>query len=106
MYILNSDRDCILNTANIARIARTGQYIIADTPDGRNTLGTYATDERTKEVFNELVIAMSSPIILKTDYAHECIPDIRKQFIQSAPLCINDGAINVIDCGVFHMPEE
>jgi len=99
MFIVNQYRDLMQNLDNISFIQVRGKQIIT----GAGRIADYATAERAKEVFEEMINALSPAIVMQNV---EIDKEMMKQ-IQNTPFVVakNDVRIETV-CPIYKMPLE
>ena len=110
MYIVDYKRGEVVNIDNTASIYRDGKNIIAVTTVRDIILGSYESDNRVKEVFEEMLKWVFPPNMM---VAHNCPSDeiMKIQEMMSEhnmPLILNtmgDARIERFDCGAYYMPQ-
>lgn len=74
MFIVNQDRNTTINMGNVKEISLHGKQIFADD----TVIGKYGTEERTDQVYNEMLQTLFSPYMMLKDA--ELPPDSMKNF--------------------------
>lgn len=112
MFIVNQDRDGIINTDNVVRIFVENEVrIVAETTGNYNIiLGMYVKREKkAQEVFEEILNAVFIPNLIAINTV---VPDdYEEKFkgFQNEPwgIAVGEGAdIKPFDRAVYYMPEE
>lgn len=60
MFIVNQDRNTTINMENVKEISLHGKQIFADD----TVIGKYGTEERTDQVYNEMLQTLFSPYMM------------------------------------------
>lgn len=109
MFIVDYERGEVVNIDNATSIYRDELNIIAATSVREIILGKYESEDRTKEVFEEMLKCVFPPNLM---VAHNCTLDKMKieemRSKHNMPLVVNtvgDARIERFDCGVYYMPE-
>lgn len=105
MYIVDQDRSNVVNIGNIKSIALNGKRITAD----GYTLAAYDTEQRGKEVFEQLLGNAFPPdmIVAKNcNISEDAVKDLAMD--HSIIMVRGNGQADVTaySCGVYYMPEE
>lgn len=112
MFIVNYNREVVVNMDNISAICVENKYIQAVTAhDMRITLGAYASESRGKEVFKEMMKAVFMPMML---FLKDCVMDnndivhFKEMDVEILQVQDNSGKISaqMIDRGIYYMTEE
>ena len=74
MFIVNQDRDTTINLNNVKEIFVSQERIFAD----NTVIGKYKTEERTTQVYNEMLQILFSPYMMLKNA--ELPPDAMKNF--------------------------
>ncbi len=106
MYIVDQDRSNVVNIGNIKSIALNGKRITADD----YTLAAYDTEQRGKEVFEQLLGNAFPPdmIVAKNcNISEDVVKDLAMDH-SVIMVCDSSGQTDVTaySCGVYYMPEE
>ena len=104
MYIVDQDRSNVVNIGNIKSIALNGKRITADD----YTLAAYDTEQRGKEVFEQLLGNAFPPdmIVAKNcNISEDAVKDLAMD--HSIIMVRGNGQADVTaySCGVYYMPE-
>lgn len=106
MYIVDQDRSKVVNIGNIKSIALTGKRIAADD----YTLAAYDTEQRGKEVFEQLLGNAFPPdmIVAKNcSISEDAVKDLALDDHSIIMVHGNGQAdVTAYSCGVYYMPEE
>jgi hypothetical protein len=108
MFIVNADRDSIVNMDNVINIYVEGNRILAFTKVDDMVLGLYRSEERAKDVFAEMLKEAFPP---STWIFKNCSiePGEYKRFkdIENGAICVSgqNAKVEQFDCGVYYMPE-
>lgn len=99
MFIVNQDRDLIQNMDRLGFIEVRDCQIVAEC----GTIARYKTEDRAKEVFEEMINALSPAIVMQNVEIGE---DMMKR-IQNTPFIIarDDVRIETV-CPIYKMPLE
>lgn len=105
MYIVDQDRSNVVNIGNIKSIVLNGKRITADD----YTLAAYDTEQRGKEVFEQLLGNAFPPdmIVAKNcNISEDAVKDLAMD--HSIIMVRGNGQADVTaySCGVYYMPEE
>lgn len=112
MFIVNYDRDVVVNVDNISAICVENKHIQAVTAQNmRITLGAYATEGRANEVFKEMMRAIFMPMMLSLKncvMGSDDIEHFKEMGVELLQVKDNSDKITAqrLDCGVYYMPEE
>lgn len=110
MFIVNSDRDHVVNMNRIETIRIEGNYIVAISTNDKIYLGKYSPENRTNEVFKEMLRSL----FVTTMYMQNCNmdDDIIKSFKENKMnvFITKDSSEKVsvtqLECAIYYMPEE
>lgn len=109
MFIVDYERGEVVNINNATSIYRDEKNILAVTTVRDIILGSYESENRAKEVFEEMLKYVFTPNLMVT---HNCTLDKMKieemRSEHNIPLVVNtvgDARIERFDCGVYYMPE-
>jgi hypothetical protein len=109
MFIVNADRNSVVNMDNVISVYVTGERILAVTKVDDIVIGLYRTDERAQEVYAEMLKEAFPPFTWGFQNC-EITPEEYQEFrnIENGVTCVSgpDGKIERYDCGVYYMPEE
>lgn len=111
MFIVDCDRENVVNVDNVMNVRIDGKKIIAVTKTDDITIGAYTTDKRAKEVFIEMLRDVFPPSLLIVKNC-DVDPEMQK-FISGRNMTgvyVSDGTnkadVQMFNCGVYYMPEE
>lgn len=104
MFIVNQDRNTTINMGNVKEISLHGKQIFADD----TVIGKYGTEERTDQVYNEMLQTLFSPYMMLKDA--ELPPDAMKNFANGNVILLKSADrepdVKFYDNGLYYMPEE
>lgn len=106
MYIVDQDRSNVVNIGNIKSIALNGKRITADD----YTLAAYDTEQRGKEVFEQLLGNNAFPpdmIVAKNrNISEDAVKDLAMDYSIIMVRGNGQADVTAYSCGVYYMPEE
>ena len=105
MYIVSHDKKCVFNADLFITITHRSDTVIAFAPsdDESFILGKYKTDERAKEVFEQMLAECFSPLVLIYG---------SKKLAQDVEDCLitvqtsSEPSVEKFERSVWYMPEE
>lgn len=104
MFIVNQDKDTTINLNNVKEIFVGTKQIFADDV----VVGKYETEERAKEVYNEMLQTLFSPYTMLRNA--EFPPDAMKNFANGNVILLKSAdrepEVKFYDSGLYYMPEE
>ena len=104
MFIVNQDRNTTINMENVKEISLHGKQIFADD----TVIGKYGTEERTDQVYNEMLQTLFSPYMMLKNA--ELPPDAMKNFANGNVILMKSADrepdVKFYDNGLYYMPEE
>lgn len=104
MFIVNQDRDTTINLNNVKEIFISQGRIFAD----NTVIGKYKTEERTNQVYNEMLQILFSPYMMLKNA--ELPPDAMKNFANGNVILLKSADrepdVKLYDNGLYYMPEE
>ena len=104
MFIVNQDRDTTINLNNVKEIFVSQERIFAD----NTVIGKYKTEERTTQVYNEMLQILFSPYMMLKNA--ELPPDAIKNFANGNVILLKSAdrepGVKFYDNGLYYMPEE
>ena len=111
MFIVAQNKRSVVNIDIAVRIVVKGTYIIAITDNNKaSTLGSYKTEERSNEVFQEMLKELfpkETLVFQNIEVSEEAIKEIKKQGLCAIAVDTNGTPrLDIIEPRVYYMPEE
>ena len=119
MVIVSQDKDIIINYSNVEMIGLdpdNKKEIFCTFSEGAEKVGTYKTEERAKEVLQDILKKVNSQKYLlkpKVRVPKDMIKDAKKYFekLNGIELIVNDNIFDIVPVGnnqevIYEMPKE